>query len=89
MALVLTLIDLIFTVLTLAIILDALLSWFPIDRYNNPLVRVLEQITAPIMEPLRRIVPPVGMMDITPIVALIILQVLQALIHNLLVGMLR
>ena len=86
MVLVIQFIDLIFTLLTFAIIANAILSWLPMDRYNNPVVRVLDQITAPILEPLRRFIPPVGMMDITPIVALIILQVLQALIHNLLIG---
>ncbi len=78
------LIDLIFTLLTFAIIANALLSWLPIDRYGNPIVRLLDQITAPILEPLRRVIPPIGMMDVTPLVALILLQVLQALIHNLL-----
>jgi YggT family protein len=86
MVLVIQFIDLIFTLLTFAIIANAILSWLPMDRYNNPVVRVLDQITAPILEPLRRFIPPVGMMDITPIIALIILQVLQALIHNLLIG---
>jgi YggT family protein len=89
MALVIQFIDLIFTLFTFAIIAHALLSWFPIDRYNNPVVRVLDQIVAPILEPLRRIVPPIGMMDITPIVALIILQILQAIIDNLLWGLAR
>ncbi len=87
MVLVIQLIDLIFTLLTFAIIAHAIMSWLPADRYNNPIVRVLDQITAPILEPLRRVIPPLGMMDITPLVALIILQVLQALIHNLLVGL--
>ncbi len=79
------LIDLIFTLLSFAIIANAILSWLPIDRYSNPVARLLDQITAPILEPLRRVIPPIGMMDVTPIVALILLQVLQALIHNLLV----
>jgi YggT family protein len=89
MVLVIQFIDFIFTFLTLAIIANALLSWFPIDRYNNPIVRVVDQITSPILDPLRRVVPPIGMMDITPIVALIILQILQAVIDNLLYGMIR
>ncbi|MCX7839326.1 MAG: YggT family protein [Anaerolineae bacterium] len=83
----LQLIDLIFTLLTFAIIARAILSWLPIDHYGNPFVQLLDQITAPILEPLRRVVPPIGMMDVTPIVALIILQILQALIHNLIVGL--
>lgn len=85
----LSIVDLLFSLITFAIIANAILSWLPMDRYNNPLVRILDQITAPILEPLRRVIPPVGMMDITPIAALIILQILQALIHNILIGLAR
>ncbi|MCI0475279.1 MAG: YggT family protein [Anaerolineales bacterium] len=87
MILVIQIIDLVFTLLTFAIIANAIMSWLPMDRYNNPVARVLDQITAPILEPLRRVIPPIGMMDVTPIVALIVLQVLQTLIHNLLIGL--
>jgi YggT family protein len=75
--------DLILTALSFAIIANAILSWLPIDRYNNPLIRILDQIVEPILDPLRRIIPPIGMMDITPIVALIIIQVLQAILPRL------
>ena len=77
-----TFLDLLLTILGFAIIIRALLSWISIDPYN-PLVQILFQITEPILAPLRRIIPPIGgMMDITPIVALIILQVLQAIIDS-------
>ena len=77
-----TFMDLLLTILGFAIIIRALLSWVSIDPYN-PLVQILFQITEPILAPLRRIIPPIGgMMDITPIVALIILQVLQAIIDS-------
>lgn len=85
MILIIQLVDMIFTLLTFAIIANAIMSWLPVDRYNNPIARLLDQITAPILEPLRRIVPPLGMMDVTPIVALILLQVLQAVIHGFLI----
>jgi YggT family protein len=75
--------DLVLTALSFAIIANAILSWLPIDRYNNPLIRILDQIVEPILDPLRRIIPPIGMMDITPIVALIIIQVLQAILPRL------
>ncbi|MCL5950686.1 MAG: YggT family protein [Chloroflexi bacterium] len=79
--------DLLFTVLSFAIIARALISWLPIDPYH-PAVQLLNQVTEPILAPLRRVIPPIGgMMDITPIVALIIIQVLQALVHNVLVNM--
>lgn len=77
-----TFMDLLLTVLGFAIIIRALLSWVSIDPYN-PLVQILFQITEPILAPLRRIIPPIGgMMDISPIVALILLQVLQAIIDS-------
>jgi YggT family protein len=46
--------------------------------YTNRVMRFLVNITEPLLGPLRRIVPPVGMMDISPIVAFIILWLLQA-----------
>lgn len=59
--------------LSLAIFLRAILSWFPIDP-RSPLVTVLDQITEPILEPLRRVVPRLGMIDITPLVAILLLS---------------
>jgi YggT family protein len=72
--------DLLFTVLYIAILARAILSWVQIDPYH-PVVAVLDQITEPFLAPLRRIVPPIGMMDITPLVAIILIQVLQRIIH--------
>ncbi len=78
--------DLLFTLLSFAIIARALVSWLPMDRYH-PAIQLLDQITEPILAPLRRVIPPIGgMMDITPIVALIILQILQTIVHNVLVS---
>ena len=59
----------------MAIFARAILSWFALDA-RNPLVEMLDQITEPILSPLRRIVPRMGMIDITPLVAIILLQVL-------------
>lgn len=78
--------DLLFTLLIFAIIARALVSWLPIDRYH-PAIQLLDQITEPILGPLRRVIPPLGgMMDITPIVALILLQILQSIVHSILVN---
>ena len=64
--------------LTWAIIIRAVLSWFPINPYNPALV-VLHQVTEPILAPLCRIVPRLGPLDITPVVAIVILQVTASL----------
>lgn len=81
-------ISMFFWLLNLAIFARILLSWLPIagihvDPYN-PIVRFLHDITDPILEPFRRIIPPIGMIDISPIVAIIVLQVVQSIIIEML-----
>ena len=67
----------------MAIFARAILSWFIRDP-RNPLVELLDQITEPILSPLRRVVPRLGPMDITPLVAIILLQFLaQAVSQSL------
>jgi YggT family protein len=63
-------------ILQIAIIGRALLSWFPIDP-RSPLVTVLNEITEPVLAPLRRVVPRIGMIDITPMVAIFVLYIIQ------------
>jgi YggT family protein len=72
--------NLLFTVLSLAVIARALLSWFdPGMRY--PVSQLLVDLTEPIIAPIRRIVPPVGgMIDLSPLIALILLQVIERVI---------
>ena len=78
-------INLLFDVLSLAIIARAVLSWFRISPYH-PAVALLNRITDPILDPLRRYIPSVGMVDITPIAALILLQIIQRLLLAILIG---
>ena len=72
-------IDILFTLLELAILARVLLSWFRVDPYH-PAVALLYQITEPILRPLRNVIPPLGMMDISPIVALILIRIIRAII---------
>jgi YggT family protein len=68
-------------VLTFAVFINAILSWIvmisPGNRSIASLYLVFRQITNPILAPLRRIIPLIGMMDITPIVAIVILQIIS------------
>ncbi len=66
-------------VLTLAIFLRAILSWFSPGQ-TNMLVSILYQVTEPLLAPLRRIIPRVGMLDLTPLVAIILLQLITYLL---------
>ena len=61
---------------TLAIFIRIIFSFVAVS-YGNPLMRFLYRTTEPLLGPLRRMVPPVGMFDISPIVAFIILWVCQ------------
>jgi len=72
-------IELLREVLTMAIILRAILSWFS-PAPNNRLVLILHQVTEPLLAPLRRIIPKVGMLDFTPLVAIILLQLISYLL---------
>jgi YggT family protein len=81
-------INVIFQVLWWAILIRVLLSWLPmagirIDPYN-PVVQILFQITDPILEPLRRYTT-VGMIDLSPIVALFGLEIIRGILVSLLV----
>lgn len=68
--------------LTWLILIRVLLTWIPnLDPYN-PIVRLLRQATDPILEPARRIIPPIGGLDISPIVVILVLQGLQMLLRN-------
>jgi YggT family protein len=68
----------------MAIVIRALLSWFNLPP-TNPLVNLLYDITEPILAPLRRVVPRIGMIDITPIVAIILMNFLSRMLQEVLI----
>ena len=63
----------------LLIFIRIIFSWGGIG-YTNRVMRFLVDTTEPLLGPLRRIIPPLGMMDISPIVAFLILWLFQAAI---------
>lgn len=62
-----------------AILIRALLSWVSPDPYN-PVVRFIVRITEPVMAPFRRLIPPIHGFDLSPIVALLVIQFLGNLL---------
>ena len=60
-----------------------LTSWFPQIK-NNFIVEFLEAICEPYLKIFRKIIPPFGMLDISPIEALVVLSVIENLIIMLL-----
>jgi YggT family protein len=81
-AVVIQTIDLLFTLLYLAIMARIILSWFRFDPYH-PVSVFLYRVTEPILSFFRGIIPPVGMLDLSPIVAIIVLGIVQQLLYFL------
>ena len=77
--------NLVITVLSFAIIGRALLSWFD-PGMQTAVGRLLRDVTEPIIAPIRQIVPRMGMLDISPIVALVLLRLIGVLINQALVS---
>lgn len=65
-----------------AIIIRIILSWIAAGTYN-PAIAYIDALTEPVLRPFRRIVPPVGGLDISPIFAIILLSALAILISGL------
>jgi YggT family protein len=63
-------------VLSIAILVRILLTWFPVDP-SNPIIRLLHEITEPVLAPFRRIIPRIGMFDLSPIAAMLVIQFVQ------------
>jgi YggT family protein len=62
----------------------ALVSWIPNLDPSNPAVRILYEITEPVLEPIRRLIPPLGgVMDISILVAFFAIIILEQLLRSL------
>jgi YggT family protein len=68
-------------ILTWSIIARALMSWLPIDQ-SSPLVQMLFRATEPIIDPIRKVMPSTGMIDLSPMVAIIVLIVMEQLVAS-------
>ncbi len=80
-------INILVTILYVAILARVLMSWFPPPSEGSPFFPIRQaifQITEPILGPIRRILPSMGMLDLSPMVAIILLIVVQRLLSRLL-----
>ena len=71
-----------FSLLFWVVIIRAILSWF--SQGKNPMELILMQLTEPLLRPIRRIVPPIGGLDLSVLVLLVALQFLQILVKSVL-----
>ena len=70
------LLQMVFQAYTLILVVRVLITWVNPDPFN-PVVQFLSRVTDPVLEPLRRVIPPLGPIDISPVIALLLLQALQ------------
>jgi YggT family protein len=80
-----TFIDILTWVFIIAIIVRALMSWFP-GTQGSSLARLLDDVTEPVLRPIRRVLPPAGGMDFSPIIALVLIYGIRYLALALLSG---
>lgn len=73
---------------SLVIIAGALISWVSPDP-SNPLVQAIYSISEPLLMPFRRFVPLLGGLDLSPIAALLVFQIVGAFGQQLVAGLLR
>jgi YggT family protein len=71
------------SIYTTLLIIRILLTWFPtIDWYNQPFA-ALSQITDPYLNIFRSVIPPLGGIDISPILAILVLQLASGFLSGL------
>jgi YggT family protein len=75
----------------LVVIVNAIISWlvaFDVINLRNPtmyrVVRTLDAITEPLLRPIRRVLPSLGGMDLSPIILLLLLQATRIVVNGLL-----
>jgi YggT family protein len=65
----------------LLILARVLLSFFPNVDSSNPLIRVVYDVTEPVLRPIRNLLPQTGMFDFSPVIVILILQVLTSFLR--------
>jgi YggT family protein len=92
MSTIVSLVSFVFQLYQFLILIRVLLTWVNTNPYrstmDHPAVQILHQITDPVLKPLRGLIPPIGgTVDVSPVVALIALEVLRRIVVSILVGL--
>ncbi len=77
-------VGLVFTILSIVVLADVIVAWV-LDPFH-PVRSFLDSIVQPMLDPIRRILPPVSGIDFSPFVLLIVLRIVQNLVLRILVS---
>ncbi len=83
-------VNLLFQAYTYLIFARVIFSWIRVDPYHpfwGPILRFVHQATQPILEPVRRLMPPMGGFDFSPIIVLLGLNLIRPLVLQVLLGL--
>ena len=83
MSLLINIIHRLFQLLTLIVVVDVVLSYFMSPFH--PVRRYLDRIVEPMLRPIRRVLPQTGMIDFSPLVLIILLQVIDYIVTSILI----
>jgi len=72
--------------LMIAIVAQAILSWFPSIRTLAPVMAFLRSVTGPLLDPIRRRLPTIAGLDLSPWAAVLLLALTQSLLLGALAG---
>ncbi|HSB90328.1 MAG TPA: YggT family protein [Anaerolineales bacterium] len=75
-------VQLVATVLSLVVLVDVVLSYF-LPPYH-PVKQALDSVVEPMLAPIRRLLPSVGMFDFSPVVLIILIQVVESVLIQIL-----
>lgn len=76
-------INIVFEILNILLIIRIILSWLPHNRYH-PIIKIVYNITEPILEPFRNMINPMGGIDLSPIIVFFLLRLIQGYLINFL-----
>ncbi|MGB0096866.1 MAG: YggT family protein [Solirubrobacteraceae bacterium] len=86
-------VDALFTVYIVLIFIYILLNWVfsmgmrvPYSRYSDAILNFLRDVVEPYLRIFRRFIPPIGMFDLSPIIAIILLYFVRTIVVNAIAG---
>jgi YggT family protein len=77
-------IDIVAQLIFLLILARAIVSWIQVDR-SHPIVKFIYDVTEPILAPIRNLLPQTGMMDFSPLIVLLLLNLIVVPILKMIV----
>lgn len=71
---------------TLALVVRVLASWLA-KGMTNPVLEIIHKVTEPVLRPIRQLLPPMGMLDLSPLVALMLVKFAESIVVRILISL--